>query len=168
MKVGGLWEVRRVGSLFVPTRLFGFSNNYALMSRRTTIALPPMTRGFHLITRPIADALAKLDRVEFGVLHVFIRHTSASLALNENASPDVRTDLEAWMIRAAPDSADYFRHVEEGPDDMSAHVKSVLIGPSLMLPVNDGRLDLGTWQGVYLGEHREQASSRRLTLTLLG
>ncbi len=127
-----------------------------------------MPRGFHLITRPIADALSSLDRVDVGVLHVFIQHTSASLALNENASPDVRTDLEAWMRKAAPDSAPYFRHIEEGPDDMSAHVKNVLIGPSLMLPVTDGRLDLGTWQGVYLGEHRERASSRRLTLTLLG
>ncbi len=127
-----------------------------------------MPRGFHLITRPVADALAELDHIDVGVLHVFIRHTSASLALNENASPDVRTDLEAWMRRAAPDGADYVRHTEEGPDDMSAHVKNVLIGPSLMLPVTDGRLDLGTWQGVYLGEHRERATPRRLTLTLLG
>jgi secondary thiamine-phosphate synthase enzyme len=138
------------------------------MNRRTTLTLEPHPRGFHLITDRVEQALASMDRVEAGVLHVFIRHTSASLALNENASPDVRRDLEAWMRRAAPDGADYFRHTEEGPDDMSAHVKNVLIGPSLMLPVARGRLDLGTWQGVYLGEHRERASSRTLTLTLLG
>ena len=138
------------------------------MPLRTTITLPPMPRGFHLITHSIADALSGLDRVEAGILHVFIRHTSASLALGENASPDVRTDLEAWMRRAAPDGASYFRHVEEGPDDMSAHVKNVLVGHSLMLPVTAGRLDLGTWQGVYLGEHRDRASPRRLMLTLLG
>jgi secondary thiamine-phosphate synthase enzyme len=138
------------------------------MPRRTTILLPPFARGFHLITPAVADALATLDRVEAGVLHVFLRHTSASLALNENASPDVRADLEAWMRRAAPDGADYFDHIEEGPDDMSAHVKNVLIGPSLMLPVSGGRLDLGTWQGVYLGEHRERAGPRSVTVTLLG
>lgn len=132
------------------------------------LVLTPRPRGFHLITRDVERALPELARVQTGLLHVFLQHTSASLALNENASPDVRTDLDAWMRRAVPDGAAYFRHTEEGPDDMSAHVKSVLVGPALSLPVQHGRLALGTWQGLYLGEHRDHGGSRRLLLTLFG
>jgi secondary thiamine-phosphate synthase enzyme len=103
-----------------------------------------------------------------GLVHLLILHTSASLALNENASPDVRTDLTAWLDRAVPDGAPYFRHTLEGPDDMPAHVKSVLTGESLTLPVTGGRLALGTWQGVYLCEHRDGGGERSITATLWG
>ena len=104
----------------------------------------------------------------WGSPHLFIRHTSASLALNENASPDVRADLDEWLDRAVPDDTPWFRHTLEGPDDMPAHVKAVLVGPSLTVPIARGRLDLGTWQGVYLLEHREHGGARSVTATLHG
>lgn len=138
------------------------------MIYQTICELAPRARGFHLITREVVDALDGLPRVEAGLLHVFIQHTSASLALNENASPEVRVDLEAFFRQAVPDGADYYDHTDEGPDDMTAHVKSVTIGSSLVIPVRAGRLALGTWQGIYLGEHREHGGSRRLVLTLVG
>ena len=138
------------------------------MWSRTTIALAPRPRGVHLVTREIEGALADLPRVGIGLLHLFIRHTSASLALNENASPDVRGDLEGWLSRAVRDGDPAFAHTLEGPDDMPAHVKAVLIGPSLTLPVAAGRLDLGVWQGVYLCEHRDRGGPRSVTATLWG
>lgn len=103
-----------------------------------------------------------------GLLHVLCAHTSASLMLNENASPDVRRDLDEWLDRAVPDDTPWFRHTLEGPDDMPAHVKAALMGPSLTLPVGDGRLDVGTWQGIHLCEHRDHGGSRTLVLTLWG
>ena len=133
-----------------------------------SVTLRPRPRGFHLVTDEVAAAIPELRTVRAGLLHVFLQHTSASLALSENASPDVRADLEAYFRRAVPDAAPYVRHTEEGPDDMSAHVKAVLVGPNLTLPVTGGRLALGTWQGVYLGEHRERGGPRRLVLTLTG
>jgi secondary thiamine-phosphate synthase enzyme len=133
-----------------------------------TLALRPRPRGVHLITSEVVEALPELAGLRVGLAHLFLRHTSASLALNENASPDVRADLETWLGRAVPDGAPYFRHTLEGDDDMPAHVKAVLIGDSLTLPVTDGRLALGTWQGVYLCEHRENGGVRMLTLTLQG
>lgn len=135
---------------------------------RATITLRPRPRGVHLVTREVVEALPALARVRVGLLHLLIRHTSASLALNENASPDVRTDLESWMSTAVPDGWAGFRHTLEGPDDMPAHVKAVLVGASLTLPVGDGRLDLGTWQGVHLCEHRDDGGPRTLTATLWG
>jgi secondary thiamine-phosphate synthase enzyme len=132
------------------------------------IELRPRPRGFHLVTDEVEDGMPPLREVRIGILHVFIRHTSASLTLNENASPDVRRDFAAWFDRAVPDGADYFRHTLEGDDDMPAHIKSSLLGPSLTIPVRDGRLALGTWQGIYLCEHRDHGGSRRLTLTLWG
>jgi secondary thiamine-phosphate synthase enzyme len=132
------------------------------------IQLPPFPRGFHLVTREVEDGVPELRDVRVGIAHVFIRHTSASLTLNENASPDVRRDFAAWFDRAVPDGADYFRHTLEGPDDMPAHIKASLLGPSLTIPVSDGRLALGTWQGIYLCEHRDDGGPRRLTLTLSG
>ena len=132
------------------------------------IDLEPRPRGFHLVTSEIVDAVPELASIGVGVLLVFIQHTSASLALNEDASPDVRQDLEEWFRRAVPDDTPWFRHDLEGPDDMPAHVKAVLIGPSLTLPVSGGRLALGTWQGIYLCEHRDRAGPRSLTLTLQG
>jgi secondary thiamine-phosphate synthase enzyme len=133
-----------------------------------TLALAPRERGIHLITREVEDALPELDGLRVGLLHLFIRHTSASLALNEDASPDVRRDLEEWFRRAVPDDTPWFRHDLEGPDDMPAHVKAVLIGPSLTLPVSGGRLALGTWQGIYICEHRARGGPRTLVATAWG
>ena len=135
---------------------------------RRDLRLPAMPRGIHLVTRAVLEAVPEIREVRVGLLHVLIAHTSASLTLNENASPDVRTDLGAWLDRAVPDDTPYFRHTLEGPDDMPAHVKAALMGPSLTLPVGDGRLDVGTWQGIHLCEHRDHGGSRRLVLTLWG
>jgi secondary thiamine-phosphate synthase enzyme len=132
------------------------------------IRLPPFERGFHLVTREIEEGVPELRDLRVGMAHVFIQHTSASLTLNENASPDVRRDFESWFNRAVPDGADYFRHRLEGDDDMPAHIKASLLGSSVTIPVTDGRLALGTWQGIYLGEHRDRGGSRRLTVTLWG
>src|SRR5262245_8909085 len=125
-------------------------------------------RGFHLVTREILTALPEIRRLRVGFLHLFLQHTSASLAINENADPDVRADLERWGRHAVPERAPYFEHTTEGPDDMPAHVKGALFGPSLTLPIGDGRLLLGTWQGIYLGEHRDSGGSRSLVATLFG
>jgi secondary thiamine-phosphate synthase enzyme len=133
-----------------------------------TFDLRPRPRGVHLVTREVVEALPEIGDLRVGLAHLLIRHTSASLALNENASPDVRADLAAWLDRAVPEGAPYFRHTLEGPDDMPAHVKSVLTGPSLTLPVDGGRLALGTWQGIYLCEHRDRGGPRSLTATLWG
>jgi secondary thiamine-phosphate synthase enzyme len=132
------------------------------------LELEPRSRGFHLITREVVGALPELSELAAGLLHVHILHTSASLTLNENASPDVRTDFESWFHRAVPEDAPYWRHTLEGPDDMPAHVKASLLGASLTLPVRDGGLALGTWQGIYLGEHRDRGGRRSLVLTLWG
>jgi secondary thiamine-phosphate synthase enzyme len=132
------------------------------------IRLDPRPRGFHLIGTEVEAALPELREVHVGLLHLHIQHTSASLALNENASADVRSDLETWFSRAVPEDADYWRHTLEGPDDMPAHVKGVLIGPSLTLPLADGRLALGTWQGIYLCEHRDSGRARNLVATIHG
>jgi secondary thiamine-phosphate synthase enzyme len=132
------------------------------------IQLPARPRGFHLVTREVEEGLPELNEMAIGIAHVFIEHTSASLTLNENASPDVRRDFAAWFDRAVPDGAPYFRHTLEGDDDMPAHIKSSLTGSSLTIPVRDGQLALGTWQGIYLCEHRDHGGSRRLTVTLWG
>jgi secondary thiamine-phosphate synthase enzyme len=130
--------------------------------------LPPLERGFHLVTREVEQAVPEIGDLRVGVAHVFVRHTSASLTINENASPDVRRDLESWFSSAVPEDAPYWRHTVEGPDDMPAHVKASLLGSSLTLPVSNGSLALGTWQGIYLCEHRERASGRELVVTLWG
>jgi secondary thiamine-phosphate synthase enzyme len=131
------------------------------------ISLPPRRRGFHLVTSEVTGALPELGELRVGLCHLFIRHTSASLTLNENASPDVRRDFATWFDHAVPEDFPW-THTLEGPDDMPAHVKAALTGPSLSLPVRDGRLALGTWQGVYLCEHRDQGGSRTLLATLWG
>src|SRR5690349_1135224 len=110
------------------------------------IRLPASPRGFHLVSREVVEALPELEGISVGLLHLLIRHTSASLALSENASPEVRRDFESWFDRAVPEGADYWTHTLEGADDMPAHVKAALLGPSLTLPLRDGRLALGTWQ----------------------
>jgi secondary thiamine-phosphate synthase enzyme len=132
------------------------------------IPLPAMPRGFHLVTREVLAALPELAELRVGLLHLFLRHTSASLTLNENASPDVRRDFAAFFDRAVPENADYWTHTLEGADDMPAHIKASLLGPSLSLPVAGGRLALGTWQGVYLCEHRDHGGARSLLATLWG
>ena len=120
------------------------------------------------MTSEIVDGVPELRSMSVGIATVFMQHTSASLTLNENASPDVRRDFQAWFDRAVPDGADYFEHTLEGADDMPAHIKTALTGSSLVLPVSGGRLALGTWQGIYLCEHRNQGGRRRLVLTLQG
>ncbi|MFW6069001.1 MAG: secondary thiamine-phosphate synthase enzyme YjbQ [Chloroflexota bacterium] len=135
---------------------------------QTKITLNPRPRGFHLVTDEIVSQLPELRDYRVGVAHLFIQHTSASLALNENASPDVRRDLERHFRELAPENAPYYEHTLEGPDDMPAHIKAVLIGSSLTLPITNGRLNLGTWQGIYLCEHRERGGRRNLVVTLSG
>ena len=132
------------------------------------ITLRPRPRGFHLVTREVLDALPELREVSVGLVHVFIQHTSASLTLNENASPDVLRDFESHFNAAVPEDAPYWTHTAEGPDDMPAHIKASMLGPSLTLPVADGRPALGTWQGIYLCEHRDRGGARRLIATVWG
>jgi secondary thiamine-phosphate synthase enzyme len=132
------------------------------------ITLGPRERGFHLVTREVVEAVPEIGDVRAGLLHLFIQHTSASLTLNENASPDVREDFESYFDQAVPERAPYWTHTIEGPDDMPAHIKASLLGPSLTLPVGEGRLALGTWQGVYLCEHRDRGGARRVVATLYG
>ena len=132
------------------------------------ITLRARERGFHLVTREIVEALPELRRLDVGLCHLFIRHTSASLTLNENASPDVRRDFETWFDDAVPEDFGGWTHTLEGPDDMPAHIKASLLGPSLSLPVSGGRLALGTWQGIYLCEHRDSGGPRRVLVTAFG
>jgi secondary thiamine-phosphate synthase enzyme len=133
-----------------------------------TIRLPARPRGFHLVTREVEEALPELGEIEVGLLHLLIQHTSASLALNEDASPEVRRDFESWFNRAVPEGAPYWTHTLEGDDDMPAHIKAALLGPSLTLPIGSGGLALGTWQGIYLCEHRDDGGSRSVVATLWG
>ena len=138
------------------------------MWKQTEIRLKPRPRGFHLVTDEIESQLPELRTIAVGLLHLFLQHTSASLSLNENADPTVRGDFERWFNQAVPDGAACFRHVDEGGDDMPAHIKSSLLGCELTLPIQHGRLRLGTWQGIYLGEHRDHGGPRRIIATLNG
>ncbi|RIK73612.1 MAG: hypothetical protein DCC67_17690 [Planctomycetota bacterium] len=131
------------------------------------LEIAPRRRGFHLITEEVVASLPELREVRIGLLHLFIQHTSASLSINENADPDVPADLERSLSAIAPEDFPY-RHTLEGPDDMPAHVKASLLGCSLTIPIRDGRLCLGTWQGIYLCEHRQQGGRRRIVATLWG
>jgi secondary thiamine-phosphate synthase enzyme len=128
----------------------------------------PRPRGFHLVTGEILQALPELRELAVGMLHLLIQHTSASLTLNENASPDVRRDFESWFSDVVPERARYWTHTLEGDDDMPAHVKAALLGPSLTLPIRNGRPALGTWQGIYLCEHRDHGGARSLIATAWG
>ncbi|MFO0870391.1 MAG: secondary thiamine-phosphate synthase enzyme YjbQ [Pirellulales bacterium] len=132
-----------------------------------TLKLAPRRRGFHLITREVLESLPELPQFRLGLLHLFLQHTSASLSINENADPDVPRDLAAVVDSLAPENFPY-RHTAEGPDDMPAHVKAALLGTEVTIPVQDGKLLLGVWQGIYLGEHRDHATARRLIATLQG
>ncbi len=133
-----------------------------------TIRLPAHPRGFHLITEEVVEALPEIGGMPVGLVHLLIQHTSASLALNENAAPEVRQDFESWFNQAVPEEAPFWTHTLEGADDMPAHIKAALLGPSLTLPVSDGRLALGTWQGIYLCEHRDDGGPRSLVATAWG
>ena len=129
--------------------------------------LPPYPRGFHLISRHVEQVLASSE-VQTGIAHLFIQHTSASLTINENADPSVRVDFESHFNEMVPENAPYYIHTYEGPDDMPAHIKSSLLGSSVSFPVSDGQPNWGTWQGIYLCEHRDHGGSRRLVLTVYG
>ena len=135
---------------------------------RKEMVLPALPRGFHLVTERIEREVPEIREIQVGLLHVFIQHTSASLSLNENADPTVREDFEAYFDRVVPEDAAYFEHTTEGPDDMPAHIKASMLGSSVTIPIHGGRLALGTWQGIYLCEHRDRGGPRRLVVTVLG
>jgi secondary thiamine-phosphate synthase enzyme len=132
------------------------------------ISLQPRSRGFHLVTAEIIKQVPEIAEIEIGMAHFFIQHTSASLTINENASPDVRGDLERHLHEMVPENQSYYRHTLEGSDDMPAHIKASLLGAGLTIPVGNGHLRLGTWQGIYLGEHRNHGGPRKAVVTLWG
>lgn len=132
------------------------------------ISLKSRARGFHLVTQEILAQLPELNTIKIGLLHVFIKHTSAALTINENAAPEVRVDFESYFNHAVPENEPYYRHLDEGSDDMPAHLKSSILGCSLTIPIANGRLNLGTWQGIYLCEHRNYGGSRVIVLTING
>ncbi len=133
-----------------------------------TITLAPKSRGFHLVTRELLQQLPEIRDFRIGLAHFFIQHTSASLTVNENADPTVRADMEAHFRHFVPENAPYYRHTLEGADDMPAHIKASLLGCSVTVPIGNGRLLLGTWQGIYLGEHRNRGGRRTVVATLQG
>lgn len=132
------------------------------------LQLRPYQRGFHLITETILEAMPEMGHIQTGMLHVFIKHTSASLTINENADPTVRLDFESHMNKMVPENAPYYVHNYEGSDDMPAHIKASLMGASVQVPITNGRLNMGIWQGIYLCEHRNHASGRKLVITAFG
>ena len=132
------------------------------------LKLKPFQRGFHIITSEIVEQFPEIKIINLGMLHVFIKHTSASLTINENADPTVLSDFESHMNVMVPENTPYYRHTMEGPDDMPAHIKASMMGSSILIPITNGRLNLGTWQGIYLCEHRNNGGSRRLVLTAYG
>ena len=132
------------------------------------ISLNPRPRGFHLITNEILQKIQEIGDISIGTMEIFIKHTSASLTINEDADPTVRDDFESHFNQIVPENAPYYKHTIEGPDDMPAHLKSSILGSSVMIPITNGTLNLGTWQGIYLCEHRNHGSSRSIVLTLTG
>ena len=133
-----------------------------------TITLSAKSRGFHIITNDVLENIPELKDLKTGILHLFIKHTSASLTINENADPTVRTDFESHFNMLAPENQSYYQHTFEGSDDIPAHLKASLLGSSISIPITDGRLNLGMWQGIYLCEHRNHGSDRELVLTIQG
>ncbi len=138
------------------------------MWQQTEINLIAKKRGFHLITEEVNKQLTNIRNIQCGILHLFIKHSSASLTINENADPTVRTDMEKHFNVIAPERAPYYQHIYEGDDDMPAHIKSSLLGSSITIPISKGRLNLGIWQGIYLGEHRDHGGSRAVVATIHG
>jgi secondary thiamine-phosphate synthase enzyme len=139
-----------------------------MITLQKEITLHARNRGFHLVTSEILSQIPEVKTIRKGILHVFIKHTSASLTLNENADPTVRTDFEAYFNKTVPENAPYFEHDTEGSDDMPAHLKASILGSSVSIPVTAGRLNLGMWQGIYVCEHRNYGGTRELVLTLIG
>ena len=133
-----------------------------------TISLSPHPRGFHLITNEIVKSVPEMSQIKTGLLHLFIKHTSASLTINEDADPTVRTDFESHFNHLVPENQPYYKHTFEGPDDMPAHLKASLLGSSVSIPITKGKLALGTWQGIYLCEHRNHGGNRTLVATIQG
>ncbi|PSW59863.1 hypothetical protein C0W54_18355 [Photobacterium kishitanii] len=133
-----------------------------------TIHLTPRARGFHLITTEIEQNIEIIQSLKVGIAHCFIQHTSASLTINENADPTVRNDMEAHFNHTVPERAAFYQHTYEGDDDMPAHIKASLLGNSISIPITDGQLALGIWQGIYLGEHRNHGGTRRIVITVQG
>ena len=133
-----------------------------------TIMISGKNRGFHLITNQILDQTPEISEFKIGMLHLFLKHTSASLTINENADPTVREDMETHFNQSVPENVSYYKHTMEGPDDMPAHIKSSTIGNNLTIPISEGKLVLGTWQGIYLCEHRNHAYSRKIIATING
>jgi secondary thiamine-phosphate synthase enzyme len=138
------------------------------MWQQIQITLPPFPRGFHIITDHIFDGIPEIKDISMGFLHVFIQHTSASLTINEDADPTVRVDFESHFNQMVQENASHYQHTFEGPDDMPAHLKSSILGSSVSIPITNGKLNLGTWQGIYLCEHRNHGGGRKLVLTLQG
>ncbi|MBO6536430.1 MAG: YjbQ family protein [Balneolaceae bacterium] len=132
------------------------------------LILSRKSRGFHLITEEVLDQLPEIESIKTGLAHIFIQHTSASLTINENADPTVRHDFETFFTRTVPEDTSLYKHVFEGPDDMTSHIKSSLLGSSVSIPITGGRFNLGTWQGIYLCEHRNSGGPRKLVITLIG
>ena len=131
-------------------------------------SLQPKSRGFHLITREVLEQVPEISEIKAGIMQVFIQHTSASLTINENADPTVRADFETFFTRTVPEDMSLYQHTYEGADDMTSHIKSSLLGSSVSIPITNGRLNLGTWQGIYLCEHRNRAGQRKLVVTVMG
>ncbi len=138
------------------------------MYSQKEITLKPRPRGFHIITHELESQLPEINKIKTGLANIFIQHTSASLTINENVSPDVRSDMEAHFNKTVPENAPYYDHTLEGSDDMPAHIKASLLGPSLTVPIKDGKFNLGTWQGIYLCEHRNHGGARRVVVTIIG
>lgn len=132
------------------------------------ITLSEKPRGFNLVTKEILQSLPEFSEIRNGIAHIFIKHTSASLTINENADPDVRTDMETHFNISVPDNADFYLHTAEGPDDMTSHIKASILGTSVSIPVTNGRFNLGTWQGIYLCEHRNHGGRRKIVVTIFG
>ena len=133
-----------------------------------TITLSSKSRGFHIITPDVINQIPAIEKIKTGMLHLFIKHTSASLTINEDADPTVRTDFESHFNMLVPENKSYYQHTFEGPDDMPAHLKASLLDSSVSIPITDGKLNLGTWQGIYLCEHRDRGSARKLVATIHG
>ena len=132
------------------------------------MSLDPKSRGIHLVTNEVMSRLPEINKIKTGIMHILIKHTSASITLNENYDPDVRSDMEKYFNRAVKENEPWYDHNSEGPDDMPAHIKSTLIGNSLTIPITNGMLNLGTWQGIYLCEHRNHGGSRKIIVTIFG
>lgn len=138
------------------------------MTVQKEFTLKPRSRGFHIITEEVLSHIPDIKNIKFGIANIFIKHTSASLSINENADPSVRIDMETHFNIMVPEDADHYEHTFEGPDDMTSHIKNSILGSSLTIPITNGKLNLGTWQGIYLCEHRNRGGSRKIVITLIG